>query len=95
VPDPAVLARLQTVFESALQTPAPAADADLIAGGMLDSLGLITLLFEVEQEFGVQIALERLDLEDVRTLERLAALVGGAPGASPDAGDGQGPRASG
>jgi acyl carrier protein len=97
MPERGTVPRLQALFEQALQMPAPAADADMIAGGLLDSLGLVTLLFEIEQEFGVQIALETLDLEDVRTLDRLAALVGDAPpeGPAPPGVNGHGPPAPG
>ena len=73
--DPAAIARLQAVFEDALSIPAPAPDVDIIEDGLLDSLALVTLLFEMEVEFGVRIPLDALEIEDFRTLERIAALV--------------------
>ena len=45
--------------------------------GLLDSLALVTLLFEVEQEFQVEIPLDSLDVENFRTIERIARLVDG------------------
>jgi acyl carrier protein len=73
--DPAAIARIQALFEDALSIPAPAPDVDIIDRGLLDSLALVTLLFEMEVEFGMQIPLDSLEIEDFRTLERIAALV--------------------
>jgi acyl carrier protein len=73
--DPALVSRIQSLFEEALSIPAPAPDADIIDGGLLDSLTLVTLLFEIEVEFGVQIPLDSLEIDDFRTIERIASLV--------------------
>jgi acyl carrier protein len=70
-----VIARIQGLFEEALSIRAPAPDADIVDTGLLDSLALVTLLFEVEQEFDVQIPLDSLEVEDFRTIERIAGLV--------------------
>jgi acyl carrier protein len=73
--DPATVARVQGLFEDALSIPSPAPDADIIDGGLLDSLALVTLLFEIEVEFGVQIPLDSLEIDDFRTIEQIARLV--------------------
>jgi D-alanine--poly(phosphoribitol) ligase subunit 2 len=73
----AVLAQLQAIFRDVLNVVVPAPDTDLIETGLLDSLALVELLFEIEQRFGVDLALDDLDIENFRTLERLAAVVEG------------------
>ena len=73
--DPRAVARIQALFEDALNVPAPAPDVDIIDRGLLDSLALVTLLFEMEVEFGVQIPLDSLEIEDFRTIERIASLL--------------------
>ncbi len=73
--DPVAVTRIQGLFERALSVPAPASAVDIIDGGLLDSLALVTLLFEMEVEFGVQFPLDSLEIEDFRTIERIAALV--------------------
>jgi acyl carrier protein len=78
--DPAAVARIQTLFEEALSIRAPAPDTDIIEAGLIDSLALVTLLFEMEVEFGVQIPLDTLDLDDFRTIDRIARLVGQTDG---------------
>ena len=37
-------------------------DADLLEGGLLDSLSLVELLFELEREFEMELALEQLEI---------------------------------
>jgi D-alanine--poly(phosphoribitol) ligase subunit 2 len=64
--------RAQRVFEGALHVAAPGPDVDLIDAGLIDSLGLVTLLFELEQEFDVQLPLETLDVDTFRTLANIA-----------------------
>jgi D-alanine--poly(phosphoribitol) ligase subunit 2 len=54
----------------------PAPDLDLIDNGVLDSLALVELLFELERTFGIELALEELDIENFRTPTRIAAFVG-------------------
>jgi acyl carrier protein len=74
-PDQEVLARLGRIFEESLSLPAPAAEQDIIDSRLLDSLALVTLLFEIEQEFGLQIPLESLDIDDFRSLADIARLL--------------------
>jgi D-alanine--poly(phosphoribitol) ligase subunit 2 len=67
--------RLQEVFTTVIHVAAPEPTADLVDGGLLDSLALVELLAAVESEFGIEIPLEELELDRIRTLERLADLV--------------------
>lgn len=71
------IARAQRVFEDALSVAAPDPDVDIIQSGLIDSLGLVTLLFELEREFDVQVPLESLDVEDFRTIGNLVRTLAG------------------
>jgi D-alanine--poly(phosphoribitol) ligase subunit 2 len=75
------IARLNTLFVEQLHIDAPPPDADLFESGTLDSLQLVELLAHLERQFGVQIAAADIDLDSLRTLEGIAALVesAGAP----------------
>ncbi len=66
------VARAQRVFEDALHVDAPGPDVDIIEAGLIDSLALVTLLFELEREFDVQLPLETLEVDDLRTLANIA-----------------------
>jgi D-alanine--poly(phosphoribitol) ligase subunit 2 len=53
----------------------PGPDVDLIETGLIDSLSLVTLIAELETAFDVRFPLESFDVEDFRTLDRMAAVV--------------------
>lgn len=71
----AIIERLGRVFADTLQIEAPPPDADLLASGILDSFQLVALLADLEQSFGLRIRIEETELDDFRTLERIARLV--------------------
>lgn len=71
----AITQRLFALFAEAFQIEAPAPDLDLIDTGVLDSLQLVELLYRLEREFDTTIAIEDIDLDDLRTLNRIARLV--------------------
>ena len=66
---------IEVIFRDGLSIDVPSVDADLIDGGVLDSLALIELLFQIEQRFQVDLSLDELDIEDFRTIERIAEFV--------------------
>lgn len=74
--------RIKAIFERRLGILVPAADADLFAAGTLDSLSFINLLLHLESEFGISIPLEKLDLEQFSTVNRIAVFVADAKGES-------------
>jgi acyl carrier protein len=53
-------------------------DQDLLAAGMLDSLGIVELLLFAEQDHGAALDLETLDLEDLRSVASISRLIAGA-----------------
>jgi acyl carrier protein len=73
--DQAIVARIQRIFEEVLSISPPAPETDIIEAELLDSLALVTLLFEVEQEFGLQIPLESLEIDDFRSIEKIALFI--------------------
>jgi acyl carrier protein len=63
------------IFREALNIELPSTDTDVIATGLLDSLAFVTLLYEIEQRLGVEIPFETLDIDDLRTVDSIAAVV--------------------
>ncbi len=61
----------------------PSVEADLIGSGLLDSLALVELLFEIEQRFGIDLEFDELEIENFRTVERISDLVARRLGGSP------------
>jgi acyl carrier protein len=53
-------------------------DYDLVAGGVIDSLGLLKLIAWLEQHFGVAIDDVELDPDSFRTIDAIDAFVASA-----------------
>lgn len=67
--------RLRGLLLEHLHVDVPSPDVDLLESGVLDSLQLVDLLLLIEQHFGRRIPLEAIDLDDLRSLGRLAQLL--------------------
>ena len=53
-----------------IEVPSP--EADLVATGLLDSLSIVDLLVHLEQSYDTRISLEDLDLDNFRSIARIA-----------------------
>jgi acyl carrier protein len=67
--------RVRRLFRESLNMEVASEQTDLIDTGMLDSLALVELLFEIEREFQVDLALDELDIDNFRTIERIGEFV--------------------
>jgi methoxymalonate biosynthesis acyl carrier protein len=81
MPEPISLeARLAGLFERELHLVVPSFDTDLFETGSLDSLAFVDLLLALEKEFGVKISLEDLELDNFRSIARLAKFIASRAG---------------
>lgn len=71
----AIIERLGTLFVETFHIEVPSPDTDLVETGILDSLQFVELLVQLEQRFGLRIKLDDIELDDLRTLARIARLV--------------------
>lgn len=79
--------RISKLILEGINVEVPSVGTDLFHTGVLDSLALVELLLALEQEFGIRIAIEELDIERFRSIERIAEFVAGrtqGDGASAD-----------
>lgn len=72
--DAAVHSRVRDIFRHELELDVHPT-VDVIDEGILDSMGFVRLLAELERVFGVTIRVAELDLEDFRTMERVVRFV--------------------
>ena len=79
----AIIERLGALFVDSFHIEVPSSDTDLLETGILDSFQFVELLFQLEQHFGLRIKIDDIDLDDLRTLARIARLVA-ANGRVPD-----------
>jgi acyl carrier protein len=81
VADPAALVpQVVELIRDVLQVEVPAPDTDLVDAGLIDSLALVTLITEVELEFGIRLPIDDFDLNGFRSAEQIAAVVAGQAG---------------
>jgi acyl carrier protein len=60
--------RLMDVFKHRLELDVPSAETDLMVTGLMDSLIFVELLFQIEKEFGVTIAMDKVELDNFRSI---------------------------
>jgi len=72
------------IFSQKLHVDVPSHDSELFESGILDSLLLVELLFQLELQFGVNISLGENDIEDFSSIERITLMLtnngNGSPG---------------
>ena len=66
---------LSALFSDKLAIEVPSPETDLIESGLLDSLRLVELLLEIEAGLGHRIALDEIELDDLRSVARIARLI--------------------
>lgn len=79
-----MIERLDALFVECFHIEVPSPDTDLLETGILDSLQFVELLTQLEQRFGFKVKVDDLNIDDLRTLARIARMVaanGGAEGA--------------
>lgn len=64
-------------FREKLNLEVPSADTDLFETGVLDSMGFVELLIYIEREFGIRVALEEMEVDNFRSMERITEFVAG------------------
>jgi len=75
------------LFEN-LNVEVPSVHEDLLETGLLDSLKIVELLVELEQRFGMRIPLKELEIDNFRSVIKIAHFVANHKGGVtiPDAG---------
>jgi acyl carrier protein len=68
-------AQLRAFFSEKLSVEVPSLDANLAQSGILDSLALVELLSYIEKEFGTEISLDDIGIEDFHSIAKIAEYV--------------------
>lgn len=78
----AVQQRINGWFLERLSLEIPSPQTDLFETGALDSLAFVELMLFVEQAFGITITLEHVEIENFKSIERIAAFLLNGAGAA-------------
>ena len=71
----ALEARIHQLFRDKLKLDVPSVDTDLFETAALDSMVFVDLLLHLERELGVTVALEAIEFDHFRSIERIAEFV--------------------
>lgn len=71
----AIVERLGALFAQSFHIEVPSPDTDLLESGILDSFQFVELLAQLEQHFGLRLRIDDIELDDLRTLSRIARMV--------------------
>ena len=66
---------IRTMMAEKLMVEVGSPEDDLLETGLIDSLSLVQLLVNLEEQYEIKIPLNELQLEDVRSIASLAHLV--------------------
>jgi D-alanine--poly(phosphoribitol) ligase subunit 2 len=64
--------RIREILNERLQIDVSQVDQDLFEAGILDSLSFVDMLVALEEEFSTPIALDQVDLNDFRSVNKIA-----------------------
>lgn len=67
--------RITELFLENIQLDIPDAEMDLFETGLLDSFGLVEMLYQFEVEFDVTIPIDELDFENFNSVNRMADFI--------------------
>jgi acyl carrier protein len=70
-----VRAAIFEIFVECLHTRLASDEVDLLEGRLVDSVKLVDLVLRIEERFGLTLPFEDLEIEDFRTVSRLAARI--------------------
>ncbi len=79
---PELTERITAIIRDALAVEVPSPTTDLIDGGLIDSLSLVSLIVEIEGALAIELPLDDFDPDDFRTVESMAELVAAAGGSA-------------
>ena len=74
-PDPSLITRVTALIRDTVGIDVPDPTRELLASGLIDSLSFVSLLAAMEQEFGISIDIDRIELADFQSVERIARFI--------------------
>lgn len=63
------------IFRDKLDVEVSGSETDLLETGMIDSLKFVDLVYNLEQEFGITMPMESLEVDQFRTIAEIVLLV--------------------
>lgn len=74
-PDPGLVTRVTDLIRDSVGMDVPDPTRELLSSGFIDSLSFVSLLVAMEEEFGISIDIDSIELEDFQSVERIAHFI--------------------
>ena len=71
----ALTAELLELIPLELNVQVPGVETDLFKEGIIDSFGLVNLLFLIERRWGIKISVDQLELDNFRSVKSIASFI--------------------
>ena len=68
---------IKKLFLEKLNIDVASVETDLLETGTLDSMAFVDLLMNIEVEFGVKVSVDNLEVDDFRTIKKIAEFIYG------------------
>ena len=72
---PPAYERIARLFLTRLNLEVPSPETDLFDAGVLDSMAFVELLVRLEEEFGIEVPFDSLEIDNFRSIEHIARFV--------------------
>jgi D-alanine--poly(phosphoribitol) ligase subunit 2 len=66
---------IRAVLRDHLTIIVDSADVDLLETGLIDSIGLVELILQLEDRFGISLPMDSLEIDDFRSINQIAHLI--------------------
>lgn len=70
-----LLGDIRAVLREHLAIMVDSPDVDLLEAGLIDSIGLVELILQLEDRFGVTLPMDTLEIDDFRSINKIADLI--------------------
>jgi D-alanine--poly(phosphoribitol) ligase subunit 2 len=67
---------IRAVLRDHLTVMVDSPDVDLLETGLIDSIGLVELILQLEDRFGISLPMDTLEIDDFRSIATIANLIG-------------------
>jgi D-alanine--poly(phosphoribitol) ligase subunit 2 len=66
---------IRAVLRDHLTIMVDSVDVDLLETGLIDSIGLVELILQLEDRFGISLPMDSLEIDDFRSINQIAHLI--------------------
>jgi acyl carrier protein len=66
---------IRSVLRDHLHVLVESADTDLLESGSVDSIGLVELVLQLEQQFEMSLPMDALEIDDFRSINAIASVI--------------------